>query len=203
MKKESRIINGKLIFFDLSTIVIIDSENFGIDLAFLLKDFLYKNNGKLANFDYQVDGFILKIDESFNKKLVWRKYTQTTLERINSFGVINFSTYARIIFESLNARLVNVELTSDSFEIYPDISEDTNGIYFCGDGNLCRVDRQTVERKCRINIEKSETCVFLIEGSSDFKCCKFSSLARVLLARLKENNMDAQRIGNCRCLGVN
>ncbi len=197
----AKTIKGRLTFFDLDTIGIITEDGVSdFNLAGLLKDFLSRNNGTSAVFKYNQDGFILKTDETSKMLLVWRENRQTTLEKEDSLSMTNFSAYASGVFESLNARLVTVELTPASFKISFDPVEDVPGVYYGGEGNLCPIRKKDVENICGLGTGLN-TCIFLIGGTRGFECCKFSSMARDVLVRLKKGKMVAQRIGNCRILG--
>ena len=169
-----------------------------IDLQDKIEKFYAGIDDKLAIMDNTRDTFTVQVDETstrrYDHKTMWLKNADL------SFGFSNVEAYMEMTMQSLNARNVIIKLSDTGLSIEPD-SENDNvyGLYYTRD-NKCHIPNDKVKELCKTGTES--TCIFLTATGNGFECVKFDSFtSRQLLHRLKMEQMNATRIGNCKLMG--
>jgi len=172
-----------------------------IDILPVINDSLISLNGKRVSYQKTLDSYTLFADvaSEFQFKYTPEEYA-ILLEKKSNGLFINVKAYLDNVLVWLSGRLVEIEIEEDKqIKFFADASEQVFGVYFT-DNNSCKVPNGAENTICKAG--QPDCCIFLSASSGGFHCEKFnSSIARALLDRLANGNINASRIGNCAILG--
>ncbi|MBI2045934.1 MAG: hypothetical protein HYT28_00725 [Parcubacteria group bacterium] len=174
-----------------------------IDLWPTIDKFFVSLNGKRANHEQGRDSYTLSADDSSEFQFEYIPGEYVLLEKPEGFDMSNVHSHLDITLGWLSGRLVEIDIEDGKrIKFSADASEKVFGVYFVGDGNSCEVPRGAENTVCKVGHYDCCVFLFLSAGADGFKCEKFNSpMARVLLDRLANRTMRANRIGNCALLG--
>jgi hypothetical protein len=191
-------LKGKLTFLSCFDPIYVDK----IDIWKLIEDFLIKNNNEKCSLDYSMNSISIKKDETSLKTIKFEHDKDgilCLLQDIDKFGFTNLISYIENILQNLNSRNVLVNINEEEINICVDVTNDNVYELYYTENNSCEIPGDKVNEICKPG---TENCCIFLTVSKTFSCEKFNSpIARTLLYKLKQKEMRASRIGNCKLMG--
>ncbi len=200
MKKQ--ILTGRLEFLRTDKPIKLISGSKEIDLWNLYGMLFMRLNGKKVSLDYGMNYITIKHDEESEFLMSYENDgngISAMLTKIEGFGFSNLMAYLPDMFQRLNGRNVIVSIDDNEINITNDPSEIVFGLYYTN-SNSCHISDDAVKKVCKIGTK--DACIFCTVGVNGFECQKFDSyMARQILYKHSEGEMNASRIGDCSILG--
>lgn len=169
------------------------------DIFMVINMILQNANGKPVTQEYDNESYTLRLDESSEYTLRYKKDERAVLEGTDKSGFSSVCGYMTLILTMLSGRKIKIELSDAGFKISATDSEEVHGVKYFGDGNSCRIEDGDEKAVCKIGTD--DCCIFTACGADGFTCQKFSSWGSLFLSRHAEGTMKASRVGNCAVIG--
>lgn len=169
-----------------------------IDLWPFVHEFFTSFAGRHAEQRLATDAYVLTASEESKFVFNYDPGSRVILEKDDGWS--NVHAYFDDTLVWLSGRLVEVEIADAQLRVAADKSEEV----FCvslDDSNVGEIPNGAEQTICKIGCG-AECCIFLTANADGFRCQKFSGpMALIMLGRLAEKDIRAQRIGNCAWLG--
>jgi len=195
-------IKGKLTFLSFFDPILVKDDTLSLDILKLIENFLIKNNNERCSFEYSINNFSLKINENYPNTIKFEHDNEgilCILKNVNKNSFTNILYYMEDIFRILNSRNIIVNINDSELNVCVDETNDNVYELYYTHNNSCEIQADKVKEICKPGTE--DCCIFLTV-SKTFMCEKFNSpFARTLLYKLKQKEMRASRIGNCKLMG--
>lgn len=181
-----------------------------VNISDMIYEFMEKNNMQPAKVVCDRNSFTLKMMESDRVLNILREFDDKgELKRFGigievpdgGWGWTNTQLQLEGLFISLVGRNAILEMEDDTLTVKLDeFNDDVPTVYYDKGNNAVLVGNYKVKDVCKPGT--NDCCIFLTASADGFGCSKFNGpTSRVLMNRHAKGEMNATRIGNCKCGG--